>query len=496
MDTYERPAKRIRHTERSKSGRPGWNELEPTVDEANACMEHLKRDFPDETWKRHPQTTTWIVSDLARHFNVIGGVFSAGYTKNTGGNPPTIHSVRIDGRKVSFVLRDTMIKAFSIEPETTDHTEISYKDGDKANFSASNLVWRTKEEVGAINIKVIEKETLRENETWHKIQQHGGWFYISSKYRVFNALTKNFLKQRLHARYLAVQMRKKRVYIHGLVSFIHNGPCGVGETVDHIDRDPINNSPSNLRNASWSVQANNKTRNRVKNIRVIATSEQGLVKEHTSALAAATYIKDLYGLSIKITSIRQSIGQGCLYGEVYHKHTWEYEDIQPTGEIVDAFEDSDYKVSSCGMYRNKNGYWSYGTIVPDGDKQNTYRMFSMNEVRRPAHVIVQAAFGGLKPPGLIFVNHKNGIKFDNHIDNLEYVTPRENSQHAIDTGLNPSVKSVRSTRVCTGEVEVHFSMTSAERALDMYRSGISNFLAGATKTCKSRGGIEYLVELA
>lgn len=46
------------------------------------------------------------------------------------------------------------------------------------------------------------------------------------------------------------------------------------------------------------------------------------------------------------------------------------------------------------------------------------------------HNLVMAAFVGPRPAGLV-INHKNGVKTDNRVTNLEYVTPRENVLHSI-----------------------------------------------------------------
>lgn len=48
---------------------------------------------------------------------------------------------------------------------------------------------------------------------------------------------------------------------------------------------------------------------------------------------------------------------------------------------------------------------------------------------RTVHRMVAAAFLGVCPVGLS-VNHKNGQKWDNRPENLEYVTHAENAQHS------------------------------------------------------------------
>lgn len=50
------------------------------------------------------------------------------------------------------------------------------------------------------------------------------------------------------------------------------------------------------------------------------------------------------------------------------------------------------------------------------------------------HRLVMLTFVGECPPNYQ-VNHKNGIKSDNRLENLEYCTDSQNKRHAFDTGL-------------------------------------------------------------
>lgn len=64
----------------------------------------------------------------------------------------------------------------------------------------------------------------------------------------------------------------------------------------------------------------------------------------------------------------------------------------------------------------------------------SYVVLGYNEKSLPIHRIVATAFIP-NPQNKPTVNHKNGIKTDNCIDNLEWNTYSENNKHACDTGL-------------------------------------------------------------
>lgn len=91
------------------------------------------------------------------------------------------------------------------------------------------------------------------------------------------------------------------------------------------------------------------------------------------------------------------------------------------------------------------------------------------------HRLVMLAFAG-EIVGKKEVNHKNGIKTDNRLENLEWVTTSENQKHAFRTGLSKPVNEKKVAKICkiTGQVlSVYKSTTEAARKTGTLQSKIS-----------------------
>ena len=128
-----------------------------------------------------------------------------------------------------------------------------------------------------------------------------------------------------------------------------------------------------------------------------------------------------------------------------------------------------YQVSNLGRVKSlkyrgadKEGILKHGKTTKGYPFVNLYS----NSIprNRMVHRLVMLAFFGKSD---LEVNHKNGNKTDNRLENLEYCTAKQNMRHAFDTGLASGQKGEKNygsklTRACVERIKYgHQGMTQA-----------------------------------
>ena len=123
------------------------------------------------------------------------------------------------------------------------------------------------------------------------------------------------------------------------------------------------------------------------------------------------------------------------------------------------------------LHLHKTGYL-YTLICKDGKQKN------VNVHREVAKAFIP------RPNNKTEVNHKNGIKTDNRVENLEWVTGKENIKHAYKTGLKKaSIGKVPVVviRQDNGERTIYESIRSAARHLELNPNAVSKALERGRK---------------
>lgn len=116
--------------------------------------------------------------------------------------------------------------------------------------------------------------------------------------------------------------------------------------------------------------------------------------------------------------------------------------------------------------KNSDGYMVYNIIDPCKGKSKTI----------PQHRLIANAFipndNYVKRP---YINHIDGNKSNNSIDNLEWCSEEENAIHAATIGLNKSNIALKCRNVYTGEITIFNSLNQIVKELNIPYSRISLF---------------------
>lgn len=120
----------------------------------------------------------------------------------------------------------------------------------------------------------------------------------------------------------------------------------------------------------------------------------------------------------------------------------------------------------------RNGYKACCLYDTKTQKKNTVNI----------HRMVAMAFLD-NPDKLKFINHKDGEKTNNHVDNLEWTTPKRNTQHAIEKSLaRPHPKRVMQYTKDGTYIQTYDSIIEASQKTGANDRHISCVCKGKRKT--------------
>jgi hypothetical protein len=333
-------------------------------------------------------------------------------------------------------------------------------------------------------------------EEWKQVENFEN-YEISTWGNIRNMVTNKTLKNCLKSGYYHVALInnkiKKSFKIHRLValSFILNPENKTD--VNHKDKNKLNNHISNL---EWNTRKENnihrnigliiKTNKNKPLYRVDARTKEK-VERYNSIEEAG-----IWALNNNLTKTshngRNAIGN-CLsrLSNKAYGFEWEYENKNEDLEneiweqvIINEDDKTDkkYFVSTLGRFKNSFG------IIMDNYKvnENGYIRVYIYDKTYYLHRLIAQAFLS-NPEKKEQVNHKDGNKLNNALDNLEWVTNQENQIHKFATGLgNNFTRKIVQYDLKMNEIKKFSSIVEAAKELIIGKSNIFGVLTNYRKT--------------
>lgn len=302
-------------------------------------------------------------------------------------------------------------------------------------------------------------------ETWKVIPDHEK-YEASNLGNIRNKLTKYVLKKYTTPQGYHTMTIQKTKYVHRLVAQTWIPNLKNEPTVDHINHDKTDNRVENLRWASHKLQVKNRRKKRAtvgfqRAVEQICLKTGSVLNTFSSIMIATRETGAVHECITRTCKGRQQSSGG--FG-------WKYApDRECPGEIWKPLQQKGYKLSSYGrVFSPKYKIMDFQLKT----KSTIYPQIRIKEMLFGIHILVAKTFLP-NPHEKQFVNHKDGDKWNPHVDNLEWCTKSENAIHAVNTGLTSGSIHVHVTNTITGTKRKYMSMKQASIALEMKDYNIS-----------------------
>lgn len=288
---------------------------------------------------------------------------------------------------------------------------------------------------------------MDETQVWKKVTYEGfGRYMISNKGQIYSTITNKILKQHIRNGYPAVCLTKvdgstKTINIHQIMAetFILKPIINEKLVINHRDGNKTNNNATNL---EWMTYSGNRISALENNQTKVYTRRVAQYDLNNNLLATFESIREA---SIKTGVPEKQIPRVCKGNrKTTYGYIWKYvdqgnDDPNGYGKPVPGFEN--YLVTNDGrIYSKMMKKWLKMRQHPSG-----YMAVNLcnNNFQKPfyVHQLVAQLYIP-NPNNKKFVNHKNGIKNDNNVTNLEWVTGNENMIHVNMVLKNKSNKNI------------------------------------------------------
>ena len=279
---------------------------------------------------------------------------------------------------------------------------------------------------------------------------------------------------------------KKSFKIHRLVALAFIPNPENKHTVNHKDKNKCNNNLENLEWMTMEEQTQHRSNGLVyksnKNKPIIRLNLNDEILDNYNSIEDAGQWAFENKLTKNSHNGRNAIGN-CVNGlsNKAYGFKWKYTEKNDLESeewreidfkkifIENILIDKKYYVSNLGRFKN-----SYGTIMDNyKTNENGYIRVYIHKKTFALHRLVAITFLE-NPENKETVNHKDGNKLNNNINNLEFATNKEQQIHKFEIGLgNNFTRKIKQYDLEFNEIKTFNSIVEASKELNIGKGGIN-----------------------